>query len=226
MNTEVVDVQYSNHPIPAEIAENFEELFPEHDELSFQEILLAQESVYESFQASGNERNHVTNQRGESSQLRRSESEIALDEAIALSLELHTFDNISLPESRVTLAGSSNRGASSSSEETSAAHQDTADPDSMTYEELLELRDTVGTESKGLPKELMAMLPTFKHKTTFFSKKKNHQECVICYMPYKNGHQLITLPCMHMYHSKCITRWLKQSKNCPFCTKEVTLSEP
>ncbi|KAJ6385319.1 hypothetical protein OIU77_028487 [Salix suchowensis] len=54
-----------------------------------------------------------------------------------------------------------------------AVWQDDVDPDNMTYEELIDLGDTVGTQSKGLSPELISLLPTSKCKLgSFFSRKK------------------------------------------------------
>jgi len=36
--------------------------------------------------------------------------------------------------------------------------------------------------------------------------------CVICQMSYRRGDQQIKLPCSHVYHSECITRWLNINK--------------
>ncbi|KAE8653505.1 hypothetical protein Csa_007384 [Cucumis sativus] len=54
--------------------------------------------------------------------------------------------------------------------------QDNVDPDNMTYEELLELGETVGTQSRGLSQELIALLPISKYKYSFFSRKKSRGE--------------------------------------------------
>ncbi|XP_057950591.1 E3 ubiquitin ligase BIG BROTHER-related-like isoform X2 [Malania oleifera] len=215
MGSKLVYEHPSNCTIPVEIAENFEELFPEHNELSFEEILLAQESVYESLKKNDNGLGQVSKENAESSQLRSSESQLDLDEAIARSLELEEpLDNLSISEPTRASAGSSNEAGSSTSAETHVlvVHQGSTDPDNMAYEELLALGDTVGTESKGLSEDLIARLPTSKHKRSIFSKKNRHAECVICQNEYKNRDELTTLPCMHMYHTKCITRWLRQSK--------------
>lgn len=100
--------------------------------------------------------------------------------------------------------------------------QDNIDPDNMTYEELLELGETVGTQSRGLSQELISMLPVSKYKCGIFSRKKSRKErCVICQMEYKRGDKQITLPCKHIYHASCGTKWLSINKACPICYTEV-----
>ncbi|XVE78870.1 hypothetical protein DITRI_Ditri14bG0012900 [Diplodiscus trichospermus] len=100
--------------------------------------------------------------------------------------------------------------------------QDNVDPDSMTYEELLELGETVGTQSRGLSQELISLLPVSKYKCSLFSRKKSRNErCVICQMEYKRGERRITLPCKHVYHAGCGRRWLSINKACPICYTEV-----
>ncbi|KAJ7980769.1 E3 ubiquitin ligase BIG BROTHER-like [Quillaja saponaria] len=100
--------------------------------------------------------------------------------------------------------------------------QDNVDPDNMTYEELLELGEAVGTHSRGLSQEMISLLPISKYKCGFFSRKKSRDErCVICQMEYKRGDKRITLPCKHVYHAGCGTRWLSINKACPICYTEV-----
>ncbi|KAK9273423.1 hypothetical protein L1049_018233 [Liquidambar formosana] len=100
--------------------------------------------------------------------------------------------------------------------------QDNVDPDNMTYEELLELGEAVGTQSRGLSQDLISLLPISKYKCGFFSRKKSREErCVICQMEYKRGDRRITLPCKHVYHAGCGTRWLSINKACPICYTEV-----
>ncbi|CAN1342543.1 E3 ubiquitin-protein ligase BIG BROTHER [Linum perenne] len=108
------------------------------------------------------------------------------------------------------------------SEANSDLWQDDVDPDNMTYEELLDLGEAVGTESRGLSEELISMLPTSKCKFgSFFSRKKSGERCVICQMRYKRGEKQTKLPCKHTYHSECITKWLVINKVCPVCNNEV-----
>ncbi|CAK9187219.1 unnamed protein product [Ilex paraguariensis] len=238
-NTEVHDQSF-NGRIPAEIAENLKEFFPEHGgDLTYEEILLHQESVYESLQASGknkgissdsgqtSDRSQVSGQDGESSRGGSVESQLALDEALARSLQElgEDFDDFYISEHSGTAAGSTELSPRETLVRTVSHHRrdDDVDPDNMTYEQLQSLGETVGSESRGLSEELISRLPTFKYKTGFFSRKKKmeNEECVICCMAYKNGVRLTTLPCAHQYHSACIRRWLKLNKICPVCQGEV-----
>ncbi|KAL8122165.1 E3 ubiquitin-protein ligase BIG BROTHER-like [Apium graveolens] len=100
--------------------------------------------------------------------------------------------------------------------------QDNVDPDNMTYEELLELGDAVGTQNRGLSREYISLLPISKFKCGFFSRRKSRKErCVICQMEYKRGDQQIILPCKHIYHAGCGSQWLSINKACPICYKDV-----
>ncbi|XP_038722518.1 E3 ubiquitin-protein ligase BIG BROTHER-like isoform X2 [Tripterygium wilfordii] len=100
--------------------------------------------------------------------------------------------------------------------------QDYFDPGDMTYEELLELGEAVGAQSRGLSQELIDLLPTSKCKlTNIFSRKRSGERCVICQTKYKRGERQMKLPCKHIYHSKCITKWLSINKICPICNAEV-----
>ncbi|GAA0151967.1 hypothetical protein LIER_10565 [Lithospermum erythrorhizon] len=100
--------------------------------------------------------------------------------------------------------------------------QDNIDPDNMTYEELLELGEVVGTQSRGLPEDLISCLPVSKYKRSLFSRKRSRKErCVICQMEYKRGDKRMTLPCKHIYHADCCRKWLGINKACPICYTEV-----
>jgi E3 ubiquitin-protein ligase BIG BROTHER-like protein len=100
--------------------------------------------------------------------------------------------------------------------------QDDIDPDTMTYEELVELGEAVGTESRGLSQELIETLPTKKYKFgSIFSRKRAGERCVICQLKYKIGERQMNLPCKHVYHSECISKWLSINKVCPVCNSEV-----
>ncbi|PSR93411.1 E3 ubiquitin ligase BIG BROTHER like [Actinidia chinensis var. chinensis] len=230
---------FLNGTIPAEIAENLNEFFPEFGDLNYEEVLQHQESVYQSFQGnndSNRERISYYGQSSDSSQFSGQErepsrqesldSQLALDEALARSLqELEdNFDDLNISQSSST--ATENRELSSRETPSTSINQtirgDDVDPDNMTYEQLQLLGESVGSANKGLSEQLISRLRHFKYKKGILSKKKEKQECVICCMAFKNGEKLIYLPCAHQYHSKCITRWLQLNKNCPVCQMEVS----
>ncbi|KAL3537402.1 hypothetical protein ACH5RR_000768 [Cinchona calisaya] len=104
--------------------------------------------------------------------------------------------------------------------------EDNIDPDNMTYEELLDLGEAIGTENRGLSQELIDLLPTSKYKSGgIFSRKRSEERCVICQMRYKRGDRQIILPCKHVYHANCGSKWLSINKACPVCNSEVFSSE-
>ena len=53
-----------------------------------------------------------------------------------------------------------------------------------------------------------------------------YKNCSICLENYELGDKISYLPCFHFYHSKCIKKWLKCSKRCPLCKKEVNFKNP
>ncbi|CAI9268534.1 unnamed protein product [Lactuca saligna] len=103
--------------------------------------------------------------------------------------------------------------------------EDNVDLDNMTYEDLIELGEIVGSQSRGLSHEAISLLPISKFKCGFFWRKKSKVEkCVICQMEYKRGDKQITLPCKHVYHGACGSRWLSINKACPVCYKDVNVN--
>ncbi|CAH0383783.1 unnamed protein product [Bemisia tabaci] len=50
---------------------------------------------------------------------------------------------------------------------------------------------------------------------------KKNRECVICMMEFLIGDNVRYLPCMHIYHVKCVDDWLMRSFTCPSCMEPV-----
>ena len=46
---------------------------------------------------------------------------------------------------------------------------------------------------------------------------EDNEQCGICLMEYQKGDLLRTLPCLHVFHAKCVDHWLKQKALCPQC---------
>ena len=48
--------------------------------------------------------------------------------------------------------------------------------------------------------------------------------CAICLNDYEVGVEVMQLPCRHEFHSECISKWLRTSRDCPFCRRDVTIA--
>lgn len=45
--------------------------------------------------------------------------------------------------------------------------------------------------------------------------------CMICLESFIIGRKIITLPCFHIFHVKCISNWLKKKRSCPICKYSI-----
>jgi hypothetical protein len=88
------------------------------------------------------------------------------------------------------------------------------DTDHMTYEELLELEDKMGSVSKGLTEEQFGKIQTV-------TATGLDEVCSICYCNVKEGEEVVRLPCQHHFHVDCIKQWLLKERTCPLCKQEI-----
>ena len=93
------------------------------------------------------------------------------------------------------------------------------DPDKMTYEQLLELEEKVGSVSKGLNKAQIKKIPRFIYNKNIHRNIDN--KCVVCQYDFKNGDNVTKLTCGHVFHTDCVDTWLSKNKVCPMCHKEI-----
>ena len=50
-----------------------------------------------------------------------------------------------------------------------------------------------------------------------------NKKCVICLEDFKNFDKSIYLPCIHLFHEKCITDWINTKKGfCPVCRSRIS----
>ncbi|KAK6512759.1 hypothetical protein TWF506_008926 [Arthrobotrys conoides] len=47
-------------------------------------------------------------------------------------------------------------------------------------------------------------------------------ECVVCQDEFKVDDEVVKLPCRHIYHEECVTRWLETHDACPICRTPIT----
>jgi hypothetical protein len=107
-----------------------------------------------------------------------------------------------------------------------------ANVDSMDHDELLELGERIGHVSRGAKQSTINELPTRKfvqkpkpvdEKTADTeSKESDIMSCCICMIAFKTSEDVRTLPCLHIYHTKCIDKWLLRNRTCPICKFDIT----
>ncbi|KAK6126187.1 hypothetical protein DH2020_040068 [Rehmannia glutinosa] len=90
------------------------------------------------------------------------------------------------------------------------------DVDNMSYEELLELGERIGSVNTGLSDSLISKCLT---ESIFCSSDQFEDDgrCVICLEEYKNMDDVGTLKCGHDFHVGCIRKWLSMKNLCPIC---------
>merc|ERR1719436_101167 len=50
-------------------------------------------------------------------------------------------------------------------------------------------------------------------------------KCLICLEEFGDGDEVKTLPCLHIYHQKCVERWLGTDNSCPVCKTPIGQEE-
>ena len=51
----------------------------------------------------------------------------------------------------------------------------------------------------------------------------NNNKCIICLSEFEIGDQVSALPCAHVFHTLCISSWIKKHCQCPVCKFNITL---
>ncbi|KAK7343437.1 hypothetical protein VNO77_12184 [Canavalia gladiata] len=61
----------------------------------------------------------------------------------------------------------------------------------------------------------------------FYDGAADHDhDCVVCQTTFKDGDQVRTLPCRHVFHRRCFDGWLHHYKfNCPLCRSPLFSDE-
>ncbi|KAH0681685.1 hypothetical protein KY285_021937 [Solanum tuberosum] len=53
------------------------------------------------------------------------------------------------------------------------------------------------------------------------NERNNNDVCLVCLDEIGEETQVLRLPCSHMFHGDCITKWLENSHYCPLCRFEM-----
>ena len=60
----------------------------------------------------------------------------------------------------------------------------------------------------------------FKHLKKYSALKE--EKCPICLQKYKGADMIKEFPCKHIFHKKCIFKWLNKSNVCPLCKYDIS----
>lgn len=94
------------------------------------------------------------------------------------------------------------------------------DIDSMSYEDLLALEESIGNVCTGLEKDTISSClrsKTYSINNDVLATQVSEVKCSICQVDFEEGNELGTLKCGHNHHVQCIEEWLLQKNQCPIC---------
>lgn len=98
------------------------------------------------------------------------------------------------------------------------------DIDNMSYEELLDLEEKMGSVSTALSEEALSKClkrsiyqPLSPKGIVECGEDENQGKCSICQEEYAIGDEVGNLECEHGYHVECINQWLRLKNWCPIC---------
>ncbi|KAJ8598547.1 hypothetical protein CTAYLR_001359 [Chrysophaeum taylorii] len=86
--------------------------------------------------------------------------------------------------------------------------------DEMTYERLLALDAPVMKRPAAIP---ASALNVVRYRKDEF----DDDACVICLENFEPGATLHQLPCQHLFHRKCVSKWLEHDARCPTCRQDI-----
>ena len=74
-------------------------------------------------------------------------------------------------------------------------------PDAMSYEQLLQLEENVGSVNKGMDINSIKKIPVIPYRKVLF---QGNDSCIICMESFTENELLKQLRCGHIFHSDCI----------------------
>lgn len=98
------------------------------------------------------------------------------------------------------------------------------EPMRMPLHEVLQMvRQHERGQAHGAEDQTIEALPTrtFDASSVTEGAGKEGNNCQICMEDFKEGDELRTLPCFHLFHSECVGQWLKVNSVCPTCRHKV-----
>ncbi|XP_059652989.1 E3 ubiquitin ligase BIG BROTHER-related-like [Cornus florida] len=63
----------------------------------------------------------------------------------------------------------------------------------------------------------LKLVPASQSSIDALGKMTFYRSCTICLEKFCDEGSITRMPCSHVYHGDCITRWLKTNHSCPLC---------
>ena len=82
------------------------------------------------------------------------------------------------------------------------------------------LDEELSDDLDGLDDFIIQTYPTSKIKE-INHLDEDKKKCLICLENFKIGDDSIILPCIHIFHSECIKKWMKNKNACPICKNKI-----
>lgn len=61
-----------------------------------------------------------------------------------------------------------------------------------------------------------------EHLTNYIqTNEKDARSCVICLCRFELKSRIRSLPCSHVFHAKCVDKWLRLNRTCPICRRDA-----
>lgn len=80
------------------------------------------------------------------------------------------------------------------------------------------MRKAIDLVEKGW---VMSSIPTSWNVARCVPMSTNDKECAICQCRFNFAEVTTRLTCCHVFHAKCIIKWMETKNNCPCCRAEV-----
>ena len=87
--------------------------------------------------------------------------------------------------------------------------------DLISHQETISSKSNIGLDDKAINKIPETTIKSIKNLSE--DKKK----CLICLEKFVKGDKSIALPCIHIFHSECIKKWMKKKNCCPLCKNKI-----
>ena len=88
------------------------------------------------------------------------------------------------------------------------------------HPELRKKNKDIETILKFLP---ISIVREIKENGNNNDNNNNNRKCVICLSDFEVGEEVTALPCLHVFHTECISSWIKKHCQCPVCKFDVTI---